>query len=92
MGRRATRFGLAASESICRIFNVYDLYVRCRRSSSTIRRIIGSLTPTIDANFHNDYRNQRSNPFNNCGDPRSAFFREEVTLPRWHTGTFVELF
>ena len=30
---------------------VYDLY---RRSSSIIRRIVGSLTPIIDANFRND--------------------------------------
>ena len=40
-----------ASESICRIFNVYDLY---RRSSSTIRHIVGSLTPTFDTNFRKD--------------------------------------
>ncbi|KYM80130.1 hypothetical protein ALC53_09224 [Atta colombica] len=41
---------LAASESICRIFNVYELYQR----SSTIRRIVGLLTLTINANFRND--------------------------------------
>jgi hypothetical protein len=29
-------------------------------------------------------------PFDDCVDPRGAFFR--VTLPRWHTGTFVGLF
>jgi len=42
---------LTVSENICRIFNVYELY---RRSSSAIQRIVDSLTPTIDANFHND--------------------------------------
>jgi len=36
---------------ICRIFNMYDLY---RRSSSAFRCIVGSLTPTIDANFRNN--------------------------------------
>jgi len=47
----ATRLVLAASENICRIFNVYDLY---QKSSSAIRRIVGSLTLTIDANFRNN--------------------------------------
>jgi len=49
--QRATRLVLATLERICRIFNVYDLY---RRSFSAIRRIVGSLTPTIDANFCNN--------------------------------------
>ena len=49
MGAGGTRLVLA--DSICRIFNVYDLY---RRSSLAIRHIVGSLTSTIDANFRND--------------------------------------
>ena len=48
--RRVTRLVLAASESICRIFNVYEN----RRFSLAVRCIVGSLTPTIDANFRND--------------------------------------
>ena len=64
-----------------------DLY---RRSSSAIRRIVGSLIPTIDANFCNACPESfKISPFNDCESPRDAFFR--VTLPRWHTGTFVEL-
>jgi len=88
--QRATRLVLAASKRICRIFNVYDLY---RRSSSAfLRRIVGSLTPTIDANFHNDCpgSSEISDPFDHCRGLRGAFFR--VTLPRWRTGTFVWLF
>jgi len=55
-------------------------------------RIVGSLTPTIDANFRNDcprfIRNQRLSLSTTARI--LAFFR--VTLPRWHTRTFVRLF
>jgi len=87
--QRATRLVLAASESICRTFNVFDLY---RRFSSAIRRIVGSLTPTIDADFRNDCPESSKISawaFNDCGSPRVAFFR--MTLSRWHK-IFVGLF
>jgi len=69
--QRATRLVLATSERIYCIFNVYDLY----RRFSAIRRIVGSLTPTIDANFRND-----------CLDlPKSALgsFRPLQGSSRW---------
>ena len=51
------------------------------KSSSAIRRIVGSLIPTIDANFRRlpwIIRNQHLNPFNDCGDPRDAFFLADI--------------
>jgi len=47
--QQKTRLVLAASESICCIFNMYDMYRRS--SSSAIRCIVGSLIPIIDPNF-----------------------------------------
>jgi len=57
------------------------------------RRIVGSLTPTIDANFRNDCPGSSKislDPFDYCKGPRGVFLR--VTLPRWRTRTFVWLF
>ena len=82
--RRATRLLiLVASESICRIFNLYDLY---QRFSSAIRRIVDSLTPTIDANFRNDCPGSSALKFFQRlrGSSRCVFSSDSSSLTYWN--------